>query len=313
MRDNFIICLQAVIPMFIFLVIGFIARKAGAVKESELPRLNNMAFKVLFPFLMFGNVYKSRLTEVVDVKLLVFCVIAVLAVFFGASIYTCLVEKDNRSRGAMIQGIFRSNFVIMGLPLANNIFGHGNIGITAVCTAVVVPMYNVLAVITLEKYRNGKADIRGILVNIAKNPLIVGAFLGIMVSVCRITLPEIVDNVVSDIAGCATPIALMILGASFEFDAVKEKKKNIVRVCAARLAIVPGILLTAGFLLGFRDISFVTLVGVFAAPCAISSFTMAQAMESDHELAGAAVIFTSAFCCLTMFLWLFIFKNMGAF
>ena len=313
MRDNFIICIQAVIPMFIFLVIGLIARKAGAVKDSELPRLNNMAFKVLFPFLMFSNVYKSKVTEVFNVKLIAFAVIAVFIVYFAGTVYTRLVEADNKARGAMIQGIYRSNFVIMGLPLANNIFGHGNIGITAVTTAVVVPLYNVLAVITLEKYRDGKADLKTVLINIAKNPLIIGAVIGILFSVLGIRLPGVLDNAVSDVSACATPVALMILGASFKFDAVKEKKKNIIRVCIARLVLVPGIVLTTAYFMGFTGISFVTLVGVFAAPCAISSFTMAQAMESDYELAGAAVIFTSAICCFTMFLWLFIFRTIGAF
>jgi len=48
-----------------------------------------------------------------------------------------------------------------------------------------------------------------------------------------------------------------------------------------------------------------------ATPCAVASFAMAQQMDSDGELAGNCVIFSSALSCITMFLWVFITKNLG--
>ena len=52
---------------------------------------------------------------------------------------------------------------------------------------------------------------------------------------------------------------------------------------------------------------------MMTAPSAVSSYTMAEAMGSDGALAGAAVIFTSAFSLITMFLWLFLFRTLGMF
>ena len=80
-----------------------------------------------------------------------------------------------------------------------------------------------------------------------------------------------------------------------------------------RLIAVPAIALTCGVLAGFRDVALVTLVAIFAAPTAVSSFTMAQQMDSDGELAGACVIFSSMFSCLTMFGWIFALKSFGLF
>ena len=134
-----------------------------------------------------------------------------------------------------------------------------------------------------------------------------------MFSLAGITLPEVVEDTVNSISSTANPIALMILGASFEFSSVRDCRRNLIIVVLSRLVIVPGIVLTAAALMGIGNIEFVTLVGIFAAPCAISSFTMAQQMDSDGVLAGASVIFTSAFACITMFLWLFIFKTAGVF
>ena len=313
MSSNFIICIKAVIPMFLMLALGYGGRLMKLTDDSLSAKMNSLCFKMLFPFLMFHNIYASRIDEVLSLRLIVFAVAAVMAVYGAATLFTLRIEKSARSRGAMIQAIYRSNFVIMGLPVATNIYGHGNVGVTTVLVAIIVPIFNVLAVVTLEIYRSSKVRPGKILLNIAKNPLIGGAFLGIAFSILGIRLPGIIESTVSDISACATPVALMILGSSFKFSGAAKVRRNLTIAGAAKLIAVPGLVLPAAALMGFRDIAFVSLVGIFAAPCAISSFTMAQEMDSDYELAGASVVFTTAFSCVTMFLWLYLFKSLGVF
>lgn len=62
---------------------------------------------------------------------------------------------------------------------------------------------------------------------------------------------------------------------------------------------------------GYRGVELSTLMVIFATPTAISSFTMAQQMDSDSDLAGQIVVFTSVFCILTVFMWIFILKQTG--
>ena len=45
----------------------------------------------------------------------------------------------------------------------------------------------------------------------------------------------------------------------------------------------------------------------------VVSENTAQQMDSDGELAGACVIFSSMFSCLTMFGWIFALKSLGMF
>ncbi len=65
--------------------------------------------------------------------------------------------------------------------------------------------------------------------------------------------------------------------------------------------------------MGFSGVKLLTLVAIFASPSAVTSFTMAQQMDSDYELAGNCVIFSTAISCFTMFLWIFALKCMGLF
>lgn len=313
MLNNFVICLEAVLPMFILMVIGICVRRGKLLTREEVKKLNHMVFVVFFPMMMFENLYGADIKAVLDIKLILFGILCVLGIYFLSLPIVFASEKNSQSRGAMIQAIYRSNFVIMGLPIAMNIYGKGNLAVTAMMVAVIVPMYNVMAVITLETFRRGKLNLWRIIKSVITNPLILGAFAGIISVIFQIKLPGIIESVVRDMSGVATPLALIILGASFDFSSLGRTGRNTAICVLGRLVIAPGICLFLAAYMGFRGIAFVTLVAMLASPSAVSSFTMAEDMGSDGELAGNCVIFSSAFACFTMFLWLFVFKTMGMF
>lgn len=313
MLSNFIICIQAIIPLVLYLIIGMGVKKAGLIREDEVHRFNHLVFVLFFPPLMFENLYTADLGSAFHPKLVLYGVICVLLTVIVSIPVIRRIEPSRNSQGAMIQGIFRSNFVLMGLPIAMNIFGKGNVGTTAALIMVIVPLYNVLAVIVLEYYRGGKTDIKSMVRKILLNPIIVGAVAGIFVKLVGVTLPDILQQTLSAMSDATTPITLILLGASFEVKRVRDRKRSLVVVVLSRLLIVPAIGLSVAALLGFRGVDFVSLLVMMAAPAAVSSYTMAESMGSDGELAGHIVIFSTLFSCFTLFLWLYIFKSLGVF
>ena len=313
MIANFLIGLRAILPIFLTLCIGMIVRKAGLMTVEESRRLNRVVFVVFFFAMLFNNIYKNDIGDVIRPKLILFGAVSILLVYAGALFVALKIEKNNRSRGALIHAIYRSNFVIIGMPLAMNICGEENMGVTAMMIAVVVPMYNVLAVITLEVFRGGNPNPLNMLFQLIKNPMVDGAICGMIFLLLDIKLPESVAYVMDSLSSAATPLALIILGVSFSLSDVKNTGRNITVAVLGRLIVVPGVILTLAALLGFRGVEFVTLLGIFAAPCAVASYTMALSMDSDYELAGSAVVISSMFSCITMFLWVLIFKTLGIF
>ena len=283
------------------------------MNEMEVKKLNKLVFHVFFPCLMFRNIYGAEIEDAVDLKMIVYGVVMILLVYFTSMAVVVKIEPSNRSRGAMIQAIYRSNFVILGLPIAANLFGGEKLTTTAVAVTIVVPLFNVLAVVVLEIFRGGKPDPVKILKGIARNPLIIGAVLGILTVVFQIQLPQLAVDVIDQLKDVATPLALVTLGMSLNLKEMGAEKRNLIVCVLGRLVIVPGIALTGAALLGIRGVAFVTLLAVFASPCAVSSFTMAEQMDSDAELAANAVVLSSAFACITMFLWIFLFKSLGMF
>lgn len=311
MFQNFMISVQAVLPLFFMMILGVLVRRFQWLNESELARLNSVVFKLLFPFTVFSSIYHTNLSNFFYPKLILYCVASVLITFLISLILVPRFEKNNKSRGAIIQSIYRSNFVLLGLPLVSNIYPNADLGMTAIVIAVLIPVFNVLAVATLESFRGGVVSPKRILFGIITNPLILGTVTGILAA--PLSLPTVLDNPISQLASAAVPIALILLGASFAPSQSPALKRNLLVCMLSRLVIVPGIFLSIAALMGFRGIAFITLLGVFATPCSISSYTMAVEMESDGDLAGAVVIYSSMLSCFTLFLWTFLFKQLAIF
>lgn len=304
---------NAVLPMCLVMALGYGTRRLGWIRREEISAINKIAFRIFLPCLLYYNVYCSDLSGSFDPLLMAYAVGGVLLTFGLSLGYTLLTEKLPERRGVMIQGMFRSNYVIMGIPVATALLGADQLGTVSILIAVVVPLFNMLSVVVLEVFRGQKPKPLHILGQIAKNPLVIGSVLGILTLAASIRLPHILEQTIQNISAIASPLQLFLLGAFFQFSGLKTYRRELVTVSAAKLIVAPGLFLGLGALLGFRGVAFVSLIGVFASPTAVNSFTMAQQMGGDAELAGDIVVTTSAVSILTMFLWIFLFKSLGVF
>lgn len=311
--NNFQICANAIIPIFLIMALGYLARSLGAIKREDVPRLNKLAFRYFMPVMLFYSIYTSDIKTAVQPKLLLFAAVCVLAEYFIALGYVLLTEKDSSKRGVMIQGMYRSNFVIIGLPLAGALVEGADLSGVVVLIAVVVPMFNVLAVITLEVFNGKKPSVGKLLLEIAKNPLIIGAVTGIIALLLRIKLPGAIESAAEQIYAATNPLMLFLLGAFFKFDGIKKYAKELIKVCTGRLVVFPAIFLSIAALVGINGVEFAGMIAIFGSATAIASFTMAQQMGGDAELAGDIVVTTSALCSFTMFGWSLLFKSLGVF
>ncbi len=296
--NSFLICISAILPIFLIIAVGYLAKRSGVVREDDVPHMNSIIFKVFIPVMCFYNIYTSDISSAIRPNLIVFTVFAIFAVYGLGFAYAILFVRERGNRSVVIQGIYRSNYLIVGLPMAAGLTEGGDIGVAAVMGAIIVPIFNVLAVVTLEAYNGQKPDIRALILNILKNPLILGSVAGILFLVCGIGLPSLIETAVRDMARVASPMMLFLLGAFFRFNGIGAHRKELAVVCVARLIVVPAVVLSMAILLGFRGIELITVMVAFASSTAVASFTMAQQIGGNAQLAGDIVVFTSAlaFC-----------------
>lgn len=313
MLQNLIICVNAVIPQAVFLAIGIIIKKGKMVTAEEVKRITAFTFKLLYPFMMFDNLYGKNLEENMNWPLVIYVVGLLAVLIAGSYAAVCAFEKEAYNRGAMIQAIFRSNIVLMGLPVAINLFGKDNVTEVAVVLLFIVPLYNIMSVVILEKFRGGRTSILAMVRKVITNPIIMGAIAAVIVLALGIEVPEIIMQPVTSLADATNPISMVLLGASLDIHGIREDRKRVLFCVIGKLVIVPAIGIGGALLLGFEGVALIAVVLMVASPTALASFAMASSMGSNGGLAGEAIVFSTIFSCVTMPVWLFILKTMGLF
>lgn len=327
--ESLIFALEAVSPIIMMVALGYIIKRIGYVKQEHAEILNKLVFRLFLPVMLFLNVYNIETVSGLSYSYIGYTVISALIIFLVFIPIIMAVTKDNKRRGAMLQSTFRSNYALIGIPLAESLFGQAGAAVATLLSAAIIPTFNILAVIDLSIFRNNstKASAKKIFLDIIKNPLIISIFLGIAALgirtlfvnlgiAFRLTDIEPVFKVLKYLSSVATPLALLVLGIQFEFSAVSELRKEIIVGVFIRTAIVPLLGLGVTYLF-FRDAfsgaHFATFVAVFATPVAVSSVPMAQEMDSDVVLTGQLVIWTTLFSAFTVFIASFLLKSAGVF
>ncbi len=303
--DSLIVSFNAIVPTFLMIAVGMFVKRIGILQDDSLPQINNLVFRVLLPQMLFMNIYTSDIRSAFSPSLLLTTFGIIMAMYGLTFFFVVMTQRDNARRGAMIQAIFRSNFVILGLPVVSSIYGNGELGTASLVITMVVPVFNILAVVTLEIFRGGKPDAKKIALGIVKNPLIIAAMSALLLLFLGVKLPTFMTSVLSGLGAAATPIALLVLGAGFHFSSIGKNSKAIIICTVGRLIAIPAFCLSVAILFGIRGVDLAVLLAVFASPTAVTSYTMAQQMGSDAKLAGEAVVVSSALACITMFLWTF--------
>ena len=313
--DSIKLSFEAVMPIFILMVLGYFIKKIKLADKKSLGVMNKLIFKIFLPVLLFNNIYKTQSMEIFDIKLVVFTVVAVLIIFTLGYFAVMFLTDDNKKRGVMLQGFFRANYAILGVPLVGYICGDKTSGLASMMIAVVIPVFNILAVVALERFREGntRLNILTLLKGIITNPLIIGCIIGLLFFAFDIKLPVVIEKSIKDIASIATPLAIIVLGSEFEFCDIKGYFKENVIVVLAKLVIVPLMVIPAAVWLGFSGEALACILVVFAAPVAVSSFAMSKEMGGDEALSVQMIALTSAFCLITFFLWIFALSYLGLF
>lgn len=312
--DNFLLSAEVVLPLFLMMALGYLLRRILELDDRWIELTNKIIFRALLPLLLFRNMYESDLSGMSApgmAGLVFLCIGALIVTFLALNMLVPRLEKENSRRGVLIQGAFRGNAAIFGIPIATLLFGENNISAVVLLLACIVPLLNVCSVISLERFRFEKTDWRHIFYQIATNPLIIGILLGIVLNALHVKLPSPLKSAAWSLANSTTPVSFLALGASFTFASAAKNRRELTGIVLFKLAVLPLIWVGLAGLLGYRGQQLTGVLLVFGPPAAVSSFPMACAMGGDTQLSSEIVVFTSIFSILTMFLWIFGLKSLG--
>ena len=327
--NAFLFAVNAVLPIVLMVSIGYVLKGIGWMSGDISKTINRLVFHVFLPVMLFLNIYKIESLSGMGGGYILYTV-ALLVLIFGFSLpVVMLIAKQPKQRGSLLQATFRSNYALVGIPLAQSLFGNAGVTVATLLSAVVIPVLNVLAVISLTVFggEGERPSVKKVLLGIVKNPLIQSVLLGVCALGVRALLVQWgvsfrlsdikpVYSVMQDLSKLATPLALLCLGAQFEFSAVSSMRREILFGTLMRTLIVPILGIGTAFLFfrsNFSGAHFAAFVAVFATPVSVSSVPMAQEMGGDVTLSGQLVVWSTLISAFSVFLTSYLLRVAGIF
>jgi predicted permease len=301
-----------VLPVFILMAIGFFCRMIKVIPEVGFNHLNKLCFNLFLPVLIFKNIAFSNGAGGYSWRLPVFVCAAQIVNMALCLLLVPLFEKDHARAGSCAQGMFRVNFVALGIPMISHVLSPDGIAQVSILAASVVPIYNVCSVLILERFREHSGSAwKSAVKNVVTNPLIISCILGLVFMFLPWKLPAMITGVLSEIANATSPVAIITLGGLLNLPNMRDRLKSVMLATIGKLLFLPALVLAAAALLGFRGDSFLAIAAVFMTPTAVASFAMAKQMDADGDCASMLIVSTSVGSIATMAFWLALSHALG--
>ena len=311
--ENFIFSINVTIPIFLVMVLGYILRKINFLTEEFVRVANRYVFVVALPALLFKDISAADVKQEMNPTFFLYCMIVTIVIFFAVWGIAAFCVKDKKMVGAFAQAGARGSAAVLGIAFVENICGEA--GMTPLMIVAAVPFFNILSVIILvfnsntDKKEYGK--IKNAVVNIAKNPIIIGIIVGLVFSLIDIELPAIFNRTVDYVARTATPIALLVVGAGFEFGEAIRKIGPAIGASFIKLIGLPLVFLPIAYKIGFEPSEMVAILIMLASPTTVSCYIMAKNMDNDADLTSNVIVITTLFSSVTLTLWIFVLRSLG--
>lgn len=311
--ENFIFSLNATLPIFLLILIGWFLMQIGLFNREFTSVADRYVFKVALPLLCFKDIATANIREMFSIKFVLFCSIGTTLMFLGVWFFARWYCKDKSMIGAFTQAAARGSAAILGIAFVENIYG--NSGMAPMMIVSAVPLYNIFSVVILTfgssdaENENIGTTIKRACINVIKNPIIIGIIIGAVFAVGNIPIPAVPMKTITNIANTASPIALLVVGATFEGRKALTKIKPSLVATLIKLVIIPAVFFPFAILFGFRNSELVAILVMLGSPTTVSCYIMAKNMHNDAVLTSSIIVLATLISSITLTLWIFLLKS----
>lgn len=307
--------LNRVIPYFLLILLGLFLQKKKVFPQTFFAQISKLVFQIIMPVNVFVSVCAIDLAEDVDLRMLLYASGLMVATFFLIWLLCEIFVKNKAYIGTMVQGMFRSNYLILGAPLMLSVLGGDVRATSMLLIALIVPGYNILAlVVLLARGASGdgrRVGARLLLKSIATNHIVIATVLAILWNMLPWPLPPFAESTLQYLSQTLTGLALLSVGGIFDWVLAKERIWPALAASAVKIVLLPVFVVAVSYILGFRGRDLCVLFFAFASPAAVSSYSMAAEVGGDAPLAANILIITTVCSILTLSLGIWVMRMLG--
>lgn len=304
--------INATLPIFIIMILGKVLYKINVIGDDFTKSTDKFVFYVALPALVFKDLTENNIRDTFNGGYVLFCFLVTLFIILTIWFLTDRFMKNESEKGAFIQASYRSSAAILGLAFIDNMYSSA--GMAPLMIVGAVPLFNIFAVIILTiKGDNGgkKANLKTTFINVFKNPILLGILIALPFAFLNIQFPAFVNKGISYLAGTASPLALLSIGASFEGRKAIKKIKPTVIASAIKLVVLCALFLPLAIFLGYRNQELIGILIMLGSPATASCYIMVKNTKNDAVLTSSIIVLTTLLSSVTLTLWIYILKSMG--
>lgn len=298
---NFLLGLNIIFPIFFVIFAGYLAKQKGYLDEHFVSTSTWIVFYVALPLKLFSDIRSAHI-ETLPTTYVAYILLGIFLIFFATWIAARPFIPDRKKLSAFVHCSFRSNFVYVGYPILESLYGKPSPEHMIVITVFGLTLYNILAIVILTLYSESddkKLHPGKILLKILKNPMIIAIFIGVLFNLLQIPVYTGLDKGISLLAALCTPLSLLLIGASLNFESVTRDLALVFASATIRTILTPLILIPIGIAIGLSAVELGIAYVFWATPCAINCFIYTKEMGGDSELASKIITTSFLFAIVT--------------
>lgn len=283
------------LPNILMLLLGIYLKKIRMINDNFSHQGSRLVFNITLPALLFISIVKHPIDYNAQIKLVTISMIGTILLFLFAELFAAYYVAEKRERGIFVQGVFRANSGIIGLSLCANAYGSAGLAIASVYTALITLLFNILAVITLSRSLsdNGQTNLRHILLQLLKNPLIIAILAALLFSKLGFTLHDALFSTATYLANMTLPLALLCAGASLDLKNMDGSSSVAIHASIGRVIIAPFIMVLIGRIFGLQGMDLGILFLMSSTPVAAASYAMVKSMGGNGKTAANIIGITT--------------------
>jgi predicted permease len=231
---------------------------------------------------------------------------------FASALLIILWWLINRTMGgpaftSLFQGGVRFN-TFVALALAENLFGKEGLFLAAMGAGFMIILINVLCVsafsVAIKSVKG--IDLKRLLIDLLRNPLIIGCVIGVGLNASGLKLPLAIDGVLALGGKAAFPVGLMAVGAAYRAENLLLHWQPLLVTSTVQFMFKPLIAWGFASYLGLTGIALNVAVLLFSVPTAPSAYILSRQMGGDHDSMAAIITAQTclSFITLPLTIWL---------
>jgi malate permease and related proteins len=294
--------IETIAPIFFIIIFGYLLQQRGLLKAQFIQEANRFVFLFSLPVLIFTGIMKSDIKDIGLVNILsviiptlvILCLAFLMAIFMG-------LKKG--TLGSFVQTTFHGNITYIGLAVLYYMLGDEGLKKGSILIGFLILVNNTLAIAIISWTSQKHSNILRSLASIAKTPLIIATFLGMVLLYFGIPVPKLLIKSMGILGNIALPMALIIIGGSMSLNTLRNSIKLSGIISLMKLMVLPFLSFLFCYFYAIPAHDALPGIILLATPTATTSFILANELGGDTELASGVITLSTLLSPLAFIFW----------